>query len=149
MFFSYKRKLDHNKSELTQAINEYLSNLPIDERRLLKDEITYDLKFKEDFGSRLNELSKMLGALCVNNYEIFNKLSINFIDREHSQNPHIIKMYNFYMDNIFEGLAEMYGQEISDNAFHNMKSVMEKSKIYYELQESLDNNSSANKVLKI
>ncbi len=144
-------RINPHRSLLNSTISEYLSHVPQDERKELKEELTYNLKFKDEFETRLYELSMLFASLFTHNDELYNQLSRKFINREYTSNIHIIKMYNYYLnsEDLFEHIAEIYDLETSEHVANNIKSVMEKYRIKHELQIDLQHNKTKNNNLKI
>lgn len=152
------RKSDKSKSLLNKAINEYLNNIPREESKLLKEELTYNLEFKEDFSTRINQFACMFAALHCDNDDEFNSFSSQFISREKTKNPYIINMYKHYIDNMVEIFGIMYDidnivEEIDytyakqqiEEAVKKMKNIIEKSNFYHDLNDQINNDKKDKK----
>jgi hypothetical protein len=125
------------------AIKEYCSYLPESERKKLNDELESNLKFYDEFSSRLFNLSYLLAMFThseIINPNVANDFIANFTKQGPSDNQYINNMYKFYLKNMSEDLIIQYGEEQGNSIFNSFRSVIEKTFLYSELCKELFEN---------
>jgi hypothetical protein len=130
----------YNPRETRIAINEYYDNLPKVERQELKDELTYNLKFYDEFALAIGNLSYLLSIFLYRDGIKSSEFINDFIKQGPPKNQYILNMYDFYLESFPSALIEVYGEEKGTHAFVDFKSIIEKTFLYSELSFELEQN---------
>lgn len=133
-----------DKQMVRLAIKEYCDLLPDFERKELKDQLKYDLKFYDEFALKMFNLAQLLSVFTHENMiadeSISNKIINDFINQGTIDNIYIINMYKFYFKNMEDSLFDQYGQEQGGIIIAKFRSVIEKTLLNSEISEELPTN---------
>lgn len=116
-----------NRLNVNKHINEYLNSLDTEKRRELKEELNYNIEFKEEFSFLIYELLEMFTVLKDNKEERFKEMSLQFLKRK-NKNEHVIQMYRTHINEWKNNNCPIH---------FRISILIEKGELYNDLIENL------------
>lgn len=138
------RKTTIDNSVLMAGVMDYVNSLPSNERKQLKEDLTYNKNLSEEFSSKLNSFFLLYFIKDKQNFE---KKSKPIIEKMITDNNHILGMYRHHLN----CPTNLYGYSVTlEIIMPKIKLILDKGLLKAQLSNQLTiNDSKPIKQLKI
>lgn len=125
-----------NAAILRESIMDYVNSLPIQERKELKEDLTYNKQLYEEFSSKMYSFFSLY---FIKTEKGFEKKSKSLIPNMITENPHILNMYNHHLD----AHMKIYGTYADlEKVIPKIKLILDKGLLKHELSTELPTNDA-------